>query len=246
MKYNLNLIKKTMSSIEIADLADREHKNIMRDIRSMEPAWEKVTGLKFELSEYKDSTGRTLPCYELNYQECMYIASKFNDETRAKLVLRWNALETGESEPIIASGFTEAKEQLTISDKMKAATWAAKFLNLNESSKLIIAKQILEPLDLPLPDYTPSYGVLRSATELLKSYGLDLTARVFNQYAMAGGLITETRRTTSKGKDKYFKVITGKGLEYGENQVCPNNPKESQPLWHENKFGELLERIGLL
>ena len=246
MEYNLNPIKKTMSSLEIADLADREHKNIMRDIRSMEPAWEKVTGLKFELSEYKDSTGRTLPCYELNYQECMYIASKFNDETRAKLVLRWNALETGEAEPIITSVKSEAKESLTISEKMKAATWAAKFLNLNESSKLIIAKQILEPLNFPLPDYTPSHGVLRSATELLKARGLNMSARVFNQRALADGIIVKIRRTTSKGEDKFFNAITKKGLEYGENLVCPNNPKESQPLWYENKFGDLLEHIGLL
>lgn len=60
----------------------------------------------------------------------------------------------------------------TISDKMKAATWAAKFLNLNESSKLIIAKQILEPYNLPLPDYTPSKGVLKSASKLLAEMGL--------------------------------------------------------------------------
>lgn len=63
----------------------------------------------------------------------------------------------------------------TISDKMKAATWAAKFLNLNESSKLIIAKQILEPYNLPLPDYTPSKGVLKSASKLLAEMGLKKT-----------------------------------------------------------------------
>lgn len=47
-----------MSSREIADLAGKEHKNVLRDIRNMEPAWEKVNGLKFELIEYLDSRGR--------------------------------------------------------------------------------------------------------------------------------------------------------------------------------------------
>ena len=65
----------------------------MQAIRNMEPAWEKITGLKFQLSTYKDSTGRTLPCYSLTKTECLYIATKFNDEARAKLVLRWEQLE---------------------------------------------------------------------------------------------------------------------------------------------------------
>lgn len=82
--------KRTMSSVEIAEMTGKLHRHVLRSLRAMEPAWEKVTKGKFSLSEYKDSTGRTLPCYELNYQECMYIASKFNDETRAKLVLRWD------------------------------------------------------------------------------------------------------------------------------------------------------------
>ena len=33
--------KKTMSSLEIAELAGRNHKDVMRSIRDMEPAWEK-------------------------------------------------------------------------------------------------------------------------------------------------------------------------------------------------------------
>ena len=52
-----------MSSREIAELAGKQHKNVIRDIRNMEESWEKVTGLKFELSEYLDSTGRKLPEY---------------------------------------------------------------------------------------------------------------------------------------------------------------------------------------
>ena len=68
----------------------------MRDIRKMEIAWEKVTQSKFGCSTYKDATGRTLPCYVLTKTECLYIATKFNDEARAKLVLRWEELEMAE------------------------------------------------------------------------------------------------------------------------------------------------------
>ena len=52
-----------------------------------------ITQGKFSLSAYQDATGRTLPCYSLSKTECLYIATKFNDEARAKLVIRWEELE---------------------------------------------------------------------------------------------------------------------------------------------------------
>ena len=89
---NINKVQ-TMTSLEIAELTGKQHFHLMRDIRNMEPAWEKVTQSKFGCSTYKDATGRTLPCYVLTKTECLYIATKFNDEARAKLVLRWEELE---------------------------------------------------------------------------------------------------------------------------------------------------------
>ena len=86
-----------MTSLEIAELTGKQHKNVMQAIRNMEPAWEKVTGLKFQLCEksYLLANGVTKkqPFYQLTKTECLYIATKFNDEARAKLVLRWEELE---------------------------------------------------------------------------------------------------------------------------------------------------------
>ncbi|MBR2096387.1 MAG: Rha family transcriptional regulator [Prevotella sp.] len=82
-----------MTSLEIAEVTGKQHKNLMRDIRNMEAAWEKVNGLKFELVDYTDSKGEQRPCYSLSKMECLYIATKFNDEARAKLVIRWQQLE---------------------------------------------------------------------------------------------------------------------------------------------------------
>ena len=90
---NDNNNQQMMTSLEIAELTGKQHNHLMRDIRNMERAWEKVTQSRFGLSTYKDSTGRTLPCYQLTKTECLYIATKFNDEARAKLVLRWEELE---------------------------------------------------------------------------------------------------------------------------------------------------------
>ena len=70
----------------------------MKAIRNMEPAWVKVNGRKFALVEYQDKKGELRPCYLLTKIECLYIATKFNDEARAKLVLRWQQLELAEQE----------------------------------------------------------------------------------------------------------------------------------------------------
>lgn len=91
---------KTMSSLEIAQLTGKEHKNLLRDIRNMEVAWEKIAGLKFELTSYIDKSNRKQPMYELTKRECLYIGTKFNDEERAKLVLRWEELETQKQKPM--------------------------------------------------------------------------------------------------------------------------------------------------
>ena len=76
-----------MTSIEIAEVTGKQHKNVMQAIRNMEPAWEKVNGGNFSRVEYKDAKGEMRPCFELTKTECLYIATKFNDEARAKLVL---------------------------------------------------------------------------------------------------------------------------------------------------------------
>jgi len=82
-----------MTSLEIAELTGKQHKHLMRDFRKMEEAWEKVNGSKFGLVNYRDQKGELRPCYSLSKTECLYIATKFNDEARARLVIRWEDLE---------------------------------------------------------------------------------------------------------------------------------------------------------
>ena len=105
-----------MTSLEIAELTGKQHKNVMQAIRNMEPAWEKVTGLKFQLCEksYLLANGVTKkqPFYQLTKTECLYIATKFNDEARAKLVLRWEELE-------MADGFATPHSALQRRRKME-------------------------------------------------------------------------------------------------------------------------------
>lgn len=111
---NLELIKETMSSLQIAETTGKEHKNVMAAIRTMKPAWEKVNGLKFQLVEYKDAKGEKRPMYELSKLECLYIATKFNDEARAKLIIRWEQLETERNRPLSTAEMLVRSAQLLV------------------------------------------------------------------------------------------------------------------------------------
>ena len=86
-----------MTSLDIAELCGKPHNDILKAIRKMEPAWEKVSLGKFSQSSRKmiqpNGGVREYPCYELTKTETLYIATKFKDEMRAKLVLRWEELE---------------------------------------------------------------------------------------------------------------------------------------------------------
>lgn len=121
-----------MTSLQIAEITARLHKNVMRAIRNMESAWEKINGRKFELVDYKDEKGETRPCYSLNKEECLYIATKFNDEARAKLIKRWKELEEQHQKPSVPQNYLEAlkslvkaeeeKQQLALENKQKDET----------------------------------------------------------------------------------------------------------------------------
>ena len=108
----------TMTSLEIAELTGKQHKNVMQAIRKMESGWEKVAGLKFQLGSYKDANGQLRPCYLLTKTECLYIATKFNDEARAKLVLRWEELEMADVRRMMSDVrcLPEPKEILRLAD----------------------------------------------------------------------------------------------------------------------------------
>ncbi len=86
-----------MTSLEIAEVTGKQHKDVLKAIRNMEGAWEKTCGRNFALTSrtviQPNGGTREVPCYSLTKTECLYVVTKFNDEARAKLVLRWEQLE---------------------------------------------------------------------------------------------------------------------------------------------------------
>lgn len=78
-----------MTSMQIAEVAGKEHYIVMRDIRDESQKLENggvETQYKFVLSERKDSTGRTIPFYILTKEGVLQLAARYDAVVRAKLI----------------------------------------------------------------------------------------------------------------------------------------------------------------
>ena len=170
-------VKQTMSSLEIARLTGKDHAHVMRDIRNMEPAWEKISQSKFGLASYSDAQGKQRPCYELTKTECLYVATKFNDEARAKLVLRWEELERKERANMIAlPDFTDPAEA--------AIAWAKQY---NEKKVLLIENKQLEEENIQLALENQELKNDKNYLDLImRSKALLTVSQIAQDYGMSG------------------------------------------------------------
>lgn len=106
-----------MSSLEIAELTGKQHAHIMRDIRKL--LSQGVTASNFGLSEYRDSTGRKLPCFELTKKGCLILASGYDAVLREKIIDRWEQLELEKRKPQTPQTYLEALKALVSSEEEK-------------------------------------------------------------------------------------------------------------------------------
>lgn len=104
----------TMTSLQMAEITGKNHCDLLQAIRRMEPAWEKVNQSKFTCVDYKDKKGESRPMYVFTKTESLYIATKFKDEARAKLVLRWEQLEMERQQPSLPTTYKDALKQLLL------------------------------------------------------------------------------------------------------------------------------------
>ncbi|MDC7141905.1 Rha family transcriptional regulator [Bacteroides finegoldii] len=260
--------KRTMSSVDIAEMTGKRHSDVMRSIRAMELTWIKISERKFASASYKDEQGKPRPMYLLDYRECMYIATKFNDEARAKLILRWDELEKEDraKESNALPDPTDSGAAHTIHELIE---WVGALQRLGGADKALtleLMKKIAEEKGLPMVDIpvstentpaekrpcieklTPSPAkekdkckIVRKAytlTDLLKIHGKKYTAAQFNQLLIEKGFM-EIRYKNGEP----YKAIALKGLKYGVNSTRIDYPDTLLPVWYSDTFPRLVELI---
>ena len=173
--------RQTMSSLEIAKLTGKPHNDVMKAIRAMEPSWEKVSQGKFSLSSRKveqpNGGIREYPCYELTKTECLYVATKFNDEARAKLVLRWEELEQKQRAKMLQlPDFTDPSEA--------AMAWAKEY---REKKVLAIENKKLEEENIQLAAENQELKHDKNYLDLImRSKALLTISQIAQDYGMSG------------------------------------------------------------
>ena len=116
-----------MSSVDIADFCEKRHDHVLRDIRVM------LENLEFgdcpqNWGEYKDPTGRSLPCAYLDYELMLTLVAGYRVDLRYRIVKRWRELEEGVAN--VPKTFADAlqlaaEQQRQLEEKSRQLTEAA-------------------------------------------------------------------------------------------------------------------------
>jgi phage antirepressor YoqD-like protein len=147
----------TMDSRDIAELCEKQHGHVCRDIITM------LEGLGLDQSRfgavYKAGNGEDRRCFKLPYRETMILVSGYRVELRAKVVDRWMELERQAA----AEAFNIPK------DYASALRLAADQAEQIEAQRSRLA--VVEPL-AQVAEQIANSGNLRTVTDFGKIIGI--------------------------------------------------------------------------
>lgn len=117
-----------MTSVMLAELVEKEHKNVLVDVRKLVEFYtqtysaEKSADL-IKSSTYVDSLGRTYPCFELSKDACLDLVTGYSLPHRHAVNQRWQELEQTASadQSKLPQTYIEALEALLAAEKEKLA-----------------------------------------------------------------------------------------------------------------------------
>ena len=91
---SISVVVKSMSSLEIAELTGKEHRNVMSDIRKMLDELN-IDAAMFSAT-YKAGRNNTYECFNLPKRETLILVSGYSVSMRASIIDRWQELESQE------------------------------------------------------------------------------------------------------------------------------------------------------
>ena len=86
--------KNTLTSLEVAEITGKDHKNILADIRDeISKLGEERGRLIFQRSYYTNLQNKQQPMFLLNYKGVLQLGARYNAETRFKLIEKIEQLQ---------------------------------------------------------------------------------------------------------------------------------------------------------
>ncbi|MGL5100110.1 MAG: Rha family transcriptional regulator [Fusobacteriaceae bacterium] len=227
--------KVAMTSLQVAELTGKEHKNIMADIKdeSIKLGTE-ISQLIFQQSDYTNSRGKIYPMFNLSKDGAMQLGARYDAVTRFKMIQRINELENAnpmanltrkellllalEAEEKIERLEIENKEVKTENKEIKTAVVDIKcsLNNLEADVRVNINQAIRRLVDI----YCKTNGIKGTDRECLyreiyqtvytgfcKEYNVN-----FNDIKSKEYVSLKTGKPT-KTKQSFIKIIESMGLQ---------------------------------
>lgn len=96
----MNQLTRTLTSLEVAEMVGREHRSVMRDIRTIVEhlgGEHKIVQTYFIESSYSDSQGKSQPCFDLTKKGCELYSTRMTGEKGTQFAVayieRFNQME---------------------------------------------------------------------------------------------------------------------------------------------------------
>ena len=175
-------IEQTLDSREVAEMVGKEHKNLMRDVRSYV---EELGQLKIEPSDffkestYQNSQNKTMPCYDITKKGCEFIAHKLTGikgtEFTARYINRFHDMEETIREGIPQKKLDKPKKEKLPSVNMMVKNIREALHDAGVDSKYIAAEVVRiysdsgYPVNVPLVSDVPK---LWDCTSIAKELGI--------------------------------------------------------------------------
>lgn len=209
----------TMNSREIAELAGKDHSNVMRDIRALMQDLEQASNLNpfCESTTYQGINGQKYPQYELDKDTCLTLLLGYDPVARMKVVKRWQELEADVGAATVPQSFAQAlrlaAEQQEEIERQQLALEQAK-------PKLVYADTMLNAEGTVLVrDAAKTIGVpVRKLESALRKKGVILSNNAPAAEYVTKGYFQEglhPYKTKTRGVlVNPVARVTGKGLEF--------------------------------
>lgn len=133
-----------MTSVMLAELVEKEHKNVLVDVRKLVEFYTQTYSAEksaqlIKSSTYTDSTGRTLPCFELSKDACLDLVTGYSLPHRHAVNQRWQELEQGTTQTSVQ--LQVAGELVAPSNNFNALYSVMRTIGLDNNAAAISANQ---------------------------------------------------------------------------------------------------------
>jgi len=105
---NLQTNNQTMSSREVAQLCNKDHRHVLRDIDDLNATYEVMALPKIGQSNYIADNGQSYRQYLLNKEQTIDLITGYRADIRIRINRRWQELEAQASAPVIPQTLSEA------------------------------------------------------------------------------------------------------------------------------------------